>query len=209
MCRVSACIVFALGTRRRPLFVAAAFVRFYSVRGDLESSRPVQNDRLRPARQPSAIRQNTSIVAASARISIRCNSASLQSRIDAFRQPMCSGVAWNARLATLDAKMCGWRSICCGYAARRKYVASDAMRSTAAAHDAKRIGCATRTRKCSRAARALGWHTPDVVVANNGPRGPTTAHETPSTRRPPTRRLRRDDRPRDANRRRHKQKWPP
>ena len=32
----------------------------------------------------------------------------------------------------------------------RKCVASDAMRSTAAAHDAKRIGCATRIQKCGR-----------------------------------------------------------
>ena len=47
-------------------------------------------------------------------------------------------------------------------------------------------------------ARALGWHQPDAAAAHTW-----TVDATPA------RRHRRDDRPRDANRRRHKQKWPP
>ena len=75
----------------------------------------------------------------------------------------------------------------------RKCVASDAMRSTAAAHDAKRIGCATRTQKCSRgrgASAPLARQTPSPLT--HGPRGSTTAHETPSMRNPRTGRRRRN-----------------
>jgi len=49
----------------------------------------------------------------------------------------------------------------------RKCVASDAMRSTAAAHDAKRIGCATRTQKCSRTPSPR--HMQDAIAATPPP----------------------------------------
>ena len=64
----------------------------------------------------------------------------------------------------------------------RTCVASDAMRSTAAAHDAKRIGCATRAQKCSRGRGASAPLAPArrhraLTHANEA----TTARETPST----------------------------
>ena len=55
---------------------------------------------------------------AAPRLSILLPIRFCQSRIGAQRQCMCSNVAWNARLATLDAKISGRRSICCPYAAR-------------------------------------------------------------------------------------------
>ena len=61
----------------------------------------------------------------------------------------------------------------------RKCVASDAMRSTAAAHDAKRIGCATRTEKCSRGRGA------SALLARTGRRR-RDACQAPSPRQRPT-----------------------
>ena len=61
----------------------------------------------------------------------------------------------------------------------RKCVANDAMRSTTAAHDAKRIGCATRTEKCSRGRGA------SALLARTGRRR-RDACQAPSPRQRPT-----------------------